>query len=77
MRLVERDLQIHFTDAIDGFVFDQMKEDLPNYHGIDEMHRVDFVVEFDAAILFVELKDPDRDGADAASLKKFYEKIKN
>ncbi|MBL4761437.1 MAG: hypothetical protein JKY93_01905 [Gammaproteobacteria bacterium] len=75
MKLIERDLQIHFTDAIDGFVFDQMKQQLPNYHGISEMSRVDFVVELDTAILFIELKDTDRDGIDAASLEKFYEKL--
>ena len=58
MKLNERDIEIDFTDAIDAFVFDQMQSDQPNYHGIGEMHRVDFVVEFVDAIVFVEIKDP-------------------
>ena len=42
MKLRERDLEIDFTDAIDAIVFDQMKADQPGYHGIGQMHRVDF-----------------------------------
>ena len=58
MKLRERDIEIEFTNAIDGLVFDQMKSGQPNYHGIGEMHRVDFIVEFEEAIVFVEVKDP-------------------
>lgn len=58
MKLRERDLEIDFTDAIDAIVFDQMKADKPGYHGVGQMHRVDFVVELEKAILFVEVKDP-------------------
>jgi hypothetical protein len=36
------------------------------------MHRVDFVVELEAAILFVELKDPGNPKAHAEGLAKFH-----
>ena len=42
MKLRERDIEIDFTSAIDALVFDQMKRNQPNYHGIGEMCRVDF-----------------------------------
>lgn len=72
MKLRERDLEIDFTDAIDAIVFDQMKVDLPDYHGIGQMHRVDFVVELEEAILFVEVKDPGNPKAQAEGLAKFH-----
>ena len=71
MRLRERDLEIEFTNALDALVFDQMNPGLPHYHGIGEMHRVDFIVEFDSAIIFVEIKDPDNPKAQAKGLDKF------
>lgn len=72
MRLTERDIQIEFTDAVDALEFDQMDKSKPNYHGIGEMHRVDFVVEFKEAILFVEIKDPGSPKAQKRGLDKFY-----
>ena len=45
MKLTERDIEIDFTDAQDAFVFDQMVKTLPKYHGIGQMHRVDFIVD--------------------------------
>lgn len=77
MKLRERDLEIDFTDAIDAIVFDQMKADKPNYHGIGEMHRVDFVVELADAILFVEVKDPSNPRAQTEGLEKFYGDLKD
>lgn len=77
MKLRERDLEIDFTDAIDAIVFDQMKANKPNYHGIAEMHRVDFVVELEEAILFVEVKDPGNPRAQAEGLEKFYAELKS
>ncbi|MGT2469631.1 hypothetical protein [Paraburkholderia terrae] len=71
MKLRERDIEIDFTDAIDSLVFDQMRAEQPNYHGIGEMHRVDFIVELDEAILFVEVKDPGNPKAQEKGLKKF------
>ena len=77
MKLRERDIEIEFTDAIDALVFDQMKPDKPNYHGIGEMHRVDFIVEFDEAIVFVEIKDPDNPNAQEKGLRKFRSELNN
>lgn len=75
MKLRERDIEFEFTDAIDALVFDQMKSNQPNYHGIGEMHRVDFIVEFDEAIVFVEVKDPGNPKAQEKGLKEFQEKL--
>ncbi len=77
MKLRERDIEIEFTDAIDALVFDQMKSDQPNYHGIGEMHRVDFIVEFEKAIVFVEVKDPGNPKAQEKGLKKFQKELNN
>jgi hypothetical protein len=73
--LKERDLQIEFTNAVDGFVFDQMKPALPNFHGIAVMHRVDFIVELAEAWLFVEVKDPGHPKAQAEGLQKFHAEL--
>jgi hypothetical protein len=75
VKLRERDIEIEFSDAIDALVFDQMKPGQPNYHGIGEMHRVDFVVEFEEAIVFVEVKDPENPKAQEKGLKKFQKKL--
>lgn len=75
MKLRERDIEIEFTDAIDGLIFDQMKSGQPNYHGIGEMHRVDFIVEFEEAIVFVEVKDPGNPNAQAKGLEKFHNEL--
>lgn len=77
MKLRERDLEIDFTDALGAVLFDQMKANKPNYHGIGEMHRVDFVVELVDAILFVEVKDPSNPRAQAKGLEKFYGELKD
>ena len=77
MKLRERDLEIDFTDAIDAIVFDQMKADKPGYHGVRQMHRVDFVVELEKAILFVEVKDPGNPKAQAEGLAKFHGELQD
>ena len=75
MKLRERDIEIEFTNAIDAMIFDQMKTDQPDYHGIGEMHRVDFVVEFDDAIVFIEVKDPANPKAQEKGLRKFQKEL--
>lgn len=76
MILMERDLEFNFTDAIEAIVFDEMKDkSLPNYHGIGAMHRVDFVVELDNAILFVEVKDPDNPNAREKQKSEFLKEV--
>ena len=46
-----------------------------NYHGISEMSRVDFIVELEKAILFVEVKDPEHPSARPEGLKKFMDEL--
>jgi hypothetical protein len=71
VQLAEGDLRISFTDAVSGFVFDQMERGHPDYHGVGQMHRVDFIVEFEEAFVFVEVKDPGHPKAQAKGLAKF------
>lgn len=77
MKLRECDIEFEFTNAIDAVVFDQMIPGQPNYHGIGEMHRVDFIVELDESILFVEVKDPGNPNAQSRGLEKFIERLNN
>jgi hypothetical protein len=77
VKLRERDLEIDFTDALDAIVFDQMNAAKPGYHGIGQMHRVDFVVELNEAILFVEVKDPGNPKAQAKGLEKFFGELQD
>ena len=73
----DRDISFDFTDAVDAFVFDQMDSGKDNYHGISDMRRVDFVVELDEAILFVEVKDPDHPNAQQEGIDKFLKKLED
>jgi hypothetical protein len=74
--LKERDLEFNFSNAIDTIVFDEMKnKTVDNYHGVAEMHRVDFVVELEEHIVFVEVKDPGNPKARHEGLKKFYDRL--
>lgn len=77
MKLSERDLQIDFTNAVNGFVFDQMKLELPDFHGVAQMHRVDFVVEVEEAFVFVEVKDPGNPKARREGLAKFHGELED
>jgi len=73
VKLKERDLEFNFSNAVDAIVFDQMKDKTAdNYHGVAEMHRVDFVVELEEDIIFVEVKDPGNPKARLEGLQKFY-----
>jgi hypothetical protein len=71
MKLCERDLEIDFMDAIDGFVFDQTNPQKDHFHAISKMHRVDFIVELEEAYLFVELKDPSNPKANPDAVHHF------
>ncbi len=75
MKLSERDLEFNFTDALAGIIFAQMKPELANFHGIAPMHRVDFIVEFTQALIFVEVKDPGNPKARKKGLQKFYAEL--
>ena len=77
MILEENDLRFDFSNAIDAFVFDQMDSSLPNYHGVNNMSRVDFIVELNEAILFVEVKDPNHPDSTPEILERFLNKLDN
>ena len=75
LTLTEGDLSIEFTDALNGFVFDQMDANLPNYHGIVQMGRVDFIVEIEEALIFIEIKDPSNPNAQTKGKEKFLKQL--
>lgn len=78
MILREGDIEFDFTDAVDAIVFDEIKNKAAeNYHGVSEMHRVDFIVEFDEDIVFIEVKDPGNPKARAEGLEKFYGELED
>lgn len=50
--------------------FDQNDPDHPEYHDLQSMPRVDFIVEIEDAIYFIEVKDPGRpDAVDVGGTK--------
>jgi len=64
-KLQENGLQIDFIGAEQAIKFDENRPDQPEYHDLQNMPRVDFIVEMKHAIYFVEIKDPGRpDAAD-------------
>ncbi|MDA1192745.1 MAG: hypothetical protein O3A46_13815, partial [Candidatus Poribacteria bacterium] len=59
MILREGTLTFDFSDAVDGFRFDEQDPTNPNFHGLSHcMKAVDFIVELEDQFLFVEVKDP-------------------
>ncbi len=57
MKIVEADgFEFRFEDALDAFVFDESDSSKPMFHGAP-MKGVDIVAEFEAAYVYVELKD--------------------
>ncbi len=48
----------HFEDAIEAFIFDEKDRTKTTFHGVP-MKGVDIVAEFEAAYVYVELKDYD------------------
>jgi len=76
-RLTEDGLEINFTNAIHALKFDQQDKTHPEYHDIEEMPRVDFVVELENDIYFIELKDPGRPNPVDEGNKKLLKKLAN
>lgn len=69
--LAERDLQIALPAKAAGRKFDDGAT-----HGLSHcMKAVDFIVELDDRILFIEFKDPDHPTAEPEDRKKFLTKI--
>ena len=69
-KLQEDGLQIDFVGAQHAMKFDQNDPDHPEYHDLQSMPRVDFIVEIEDAIYFIEVKDPGRpDAVDVGGTK--------
>ena len=69
-KLEENGLQIDFVGAQYAMKFDQNNPGHPEYHDLQNMPRVDFIVETEEAIYFVEVKDPGRpDAVDVGGTK--------
>ena len=69
-KLQEDGLQIDFVGAKHAMKFDQNDPTHPEYHDLQNMPRVDFIVEMEDAIYFVEVKDPGRpDAVDVGGTK--------
>lgn len=73
--LVENDLQIDFVGAQHAMKFDQNDPALPDFHDLQNMPRVDFIVEMPESIYFVEVKDPGRPDAVDVGGRKLLKKI--
>lgn len=58
MRLIERDLEFDFTEALSAFKFDDGA-----IHAFSSIQAVDFIIEYDDHYEFIEVKDPDEPGA--------------
>lgn len=74
-KLQEYGLQIDFVGAQHAMKFDQNDPGQPEYHDLQSMPRVDFIVEMEDAIYFIEVKDPGRPGAVDVGGTKFFKKI--
>lgn len=74
-KLQEDGLQINFNGAQHVMKFDQNDPDHSEYHDLQNMPRVDFIVEMKEDIYFVEVKDPGRPDAVDISATKFLKKI--
>lgn len=69
-KLEENGLQIDFVGAKHAMKFDQNDPDHPEFHDLQNMPRVDFIVEMEDSIYFIEVKDPGRpDAVDVGGTK--------
>lgn len=76
-RLEEGGLEIEFKDAQHALKFDQNDAAHAEFHDLQNMPRIDFVVELPEAIFFVELKDPGRPDAIDVGSSRLLKKIEN
>lgn len=74
-RLEEDGIQIDFVGAQHAMKFDQNNPGHLDYHDLQNMPRVDFIVEMEDVIYFVEVKDPGRPGAVDVGGTKLLKKI--
>ncbi len=76
-KLKEDGLEIDFTNAQYTLKFDQNDPEHVDFHDLQNMPRVDFIVELAEAIYFVEIKDPGRPDAVDIGGRKMLKKIEN
>lgn len=58
MKIEAEGFAFDFTDALDGFIFDEKDKNKPHYHGLTHaMKAVDLIVELENDYLFIEVKD--------------------
>jgi hypothetical protein len=74
-KLQENGLQINFIGAQHVMKFDQNDPEHSEYHDLQNMPRVDFIVEMEKDIYFVEVKDPGRPDAVDIGATKLLKKI--
>jgi hypothetical protein len=74
-KLEENSLQIDFVGAQSAMKFDQKDPAHLEYHDLKNMPRVDFIVETEEAIYFIEVKDPGRPDAVDVGATKLLKKI--
>ncbi len=72
MRLIEKNIAIDFNDSLQVKKFDDHSHQLSHC-----MKAVDFIVEDDTKVFFIEFKDPDHPNAKEKDRKKFLEKFKS
>lgn len=73
--LEEQDLHINCADTVHTLRFDQQDKEHPEYHDVPNMPRVDFIIETEDSIYFVEVKDPNRPDAADVGGKAFLKKV--
>ena len=74
-KLREKGLEIDFVGAQNVLKFDQNDPSAQEFHDLQNMPRVDFIVEFEDSIYFIEVKDPGQSGAADVGGTKFLKKI--
>ncbi len=76
MKLTEGELEFNFTNAIDGFKFDEKDKLSAHYHGLSHcMKGVDFIIELSDKYVFIEVKDPSQSGSTDERRDKFKNKV--
>lgn len=70
MKLTEKDLEFDFTGALRAFKFDDRVT-----HSSSSIQPVDFIIEYADCYRFVEVKDPDKPGAE--DVQAFRDKLKS
>jgi len=73
--LKEKDLSFNFENSIRALKFDQQDPEHPEYHDLPNMPRVDFIVEMENDIFFIEVKDTDLPNAADVGAVKFLKKL--